>query len=196
MRTDVHALMTGDTKSINRAGAIEDPSRASLGGVSDAMTPDLVRRREFEAATGPLYADVVRRLVFVVRDLEDAKDIAQETYLRAFEAWDRFDGADARAWIYTIALRLALNHVRGRRRWLAVIGRHGDRSTASLDPIDLDLWLALKTLDRRTRAALMLSAVDGYTHGEIGLMFGVAEGTVSSWLSRGRAAIRAALLGD
>jgi len=188
--------MTGDTKPINRGGAIADASKVSLGGVTDAMTPDLVRRRDFEAATGPLYADVVRRLVFVVRDLEDAKDIAQETYLRAFEAWDRFDGVDARAWIYTIALRLALNHVRGRRRWFAFMGRHGDRSTASLDPIDLDLWLAMETLDRRTRAALLLSAVDGYTHGEIGLMFGVAEGTVSSWLSRGRAAIRAALTGS
>jgi RNA polymerase sigma-70 factor (ECF subfamily) len=195
MRTNVHAVMTGDTKPVSRAGAIADASKVSLGGVTDAMAPDLVRRREFEAATGPLYPDVVRRLVFVVRDLEDAKDIAQETYLRAFEAWDRFDGADARAWIYTIGLRLALNHVRGRRRWFAVMGRHGDRSTASLDPIDLDLWLAMETLDRRTRAALLLSAVDGYTHGEIALMFGVAEGTVSSWLSRGRAAIRAALSG-
>jgi|SRR5450756_378591 RNA polymerase sigma-70 factor (ECF subfamily) len=193
MLTDDHAVMAGDSKFISPVEATTGALVGSLGGVSDAMARDIKRRHGFEEATAPLYSDVVRRLVFVVRDIDDAKDIAQETYLRAFEAWDRFDGADARAWIYTIAIRLALNHVRRRRRWLAVIARHEDRSTASLDPIDLDLWLALKALDQRTRAALLLSAVDGYTHGEIGLMFGVAEGTVSSWLSRGRAAIRAAL---
>jgi RNA polymerase sigma-70 factor (ECF subfamily) len=164
--------------------------------VADATTPELIRRRGFETATGSLYPSLVRRLVFVVRDLEDAKDIAQETYLRAFDAWDRFDGADTRAWIYTIALRLAFNHVRRRRRWLAVIARDRDRSIAPFNPADLDLWRAVKALDRRTRAALLLSAVDGYTHAEIGMMFGVAEGTVSSWLSRGRADIRAVLAED
>ncbi len=102
-----------------------------------------------------------------------------------------FDGRDARAWLYTIALRLAFNHLRGRRRWLGMLGR-GEPSTWS-DPADPDLWAALRGLDPRTRSALLLNAVDGYTQREIAAMLDVPEGTVASWISRGRATLRARL---
>ena len=65
----------------------------------------------------------MRRLVVVLGNEHDAEDVAQDAYLRAFESWGRFDGTDVRAWLYTIALRLAFNHLRGRRRWLAAIER-------------------------------------------------------------------------
>ncbi len=142
----------------------------------------------FEAAVRPHYANLVRRLVVVLGDENDAQDVAQETYLRAFRSWDRFDGGDVRAWLYTIGLRLAFNHLRGRRRWLAAIQRIEPRTWT--DPSDPDLWAALRTLDPRTRTALLLSAVDGYTQREIGVILGAPEGTVASWLSRGRAALR------
>ena len=45
-------------------------------------------------------------------------------------------------------------------------------------------------LDVRTRSALLLNVVDGYTQREIATMLAVPEGTVASWLSRGRAALR------
>ena len=45
-------------------------------------------------------------------------------------------------------------------------------------------------LDPRTRTALLLNVVDGYTQREIGTILGVPEGTVASWLSRGRATLR------
>ena len=77
----------------------------------------------FEAAVRPHYAPLIRRLVLVLGDPHDAEDVAQDAYLSAFRSWDRFDGADVRAWLYTIGLRLAFNHRRGRRRWLAAIGR-------------------------------------------------------------------------
>ena len=56
--------------------------------------------------------------------------------------------------------------------------------------VDPDLWAALRTLDVRTRTALLLNVVDGYTQREVGAILGVPEGTVASWLSRGRAALR------
>ncbi len=142
----------------------------------------------FEAAVRPYYANLVRRLVVVLGDEDDAQDVAQETYLKAFRSWDRFDGVDVRAWLYTIGLRLAFNHLRGRRRWLAAIQRIEPKTWT--DPSDPDLWAALRTLDPRTRTALLLSAVDGYTQREIGVILGVPEGTVASWLSRGRATLR------
>ncbi len=145
----------------------------------------------FEAAVRPHYANLVRRLVLVLGDEDDAQDVAQEAYLKAFRSWGRFDGVDVRAWLYTIALRLAFNHLRGRRRWLAAIGRIEPRTWT--DPSDPDLWAAVQALDVRTRTALLLNVIDGYTQREVAVILGVPEGTVASWLSRGRANLRAAL---
>jgi RNA polymerase sigma-70 factor (ECF subfamily) len=76
----------------------------------DASAPG--RDDVFAAAVGPHYPGLVRRLTAVVGDRESALDLAQETYLRAFRAWDRFDGTDSRAWLHTIGLRLAFNERR------------------------------------------------------------------------------------
>jgi RNA polymerase sigma-70 factor (ECF subfamily) len=142
----------------------------------------------FEAAVAPLYAPLIRRLVLVLGHEQDAQDVAQDAYLAAFRSWDRFDGADARAWLYTIALRLAFNQLRGRKRLLAALGRI--QPQAWVAPSDPDLWAALTGLDPRTRAALLMSAIDGYTQAEIARILGVPEGTVASWISRGRAVLR------
>lgn len=159
--------------------AIAGPRRAA----ASRRDPDA-----FEAAVRPHYANLVRRLVVVLGDENDAEDVAQEAYLRAFRSWDRFAGGDVRAWLYTIALRLAFNQLRRRRRWLAAIQRIEPRTWT--DPSDPDLWAALGSLDPRTRTALLLNVVDGYTQREIGTILGVPEGTVASWLSRGRATLR------
>ena len=145
----------------------------------------------FETAVRPYYASLIRRLVLVLGDERDAEDVAQEAYLKAYRSWDRFDGVDVRAWLYTIALRLAFNHLRGRRRWLAALRRVEPRPWAG--PSDPDLWAALAELDPRTRSAILLNVVDGYRHREIAGMLAVPEGTVASWISRGRATLRAAL---
>lgn len=142
----------------------------------------------FEMAVRPHYAPLIRRLVLVLGDPHDAEDVAQDAYLSAFRSWDRFDGRDVRAWLYTIGLRLAFNHRRGKRRWLAAIGRIEPRPWS--DPSDPDLWSALATLDQSTRSALLLNVLDGYTQAEIARMLGAPEGTVASWISRGRATLR------
>jgi RNA polymerase sigma-70 factor (ECF subfamily) len=127
----------------------------------------------------------------VLGSVSDAEDIAQDAYLRAYRSWQHFDGRDARAWLYTIALRLAFNHLRGRRRWLKLLGS-GEPSTWN-DSVDPDLLAALRGLDARARSALLLNAVDGYTQREIATMLDVPEGTVASWIARGRATLRARL---
>ena len=144
--------------------------------------------RAFESAVRPHYASLVRRLVLVLGDEHDAQDVAQDAYLKAFRSWARFDGVDVRAWLYTIALRLAFNHLRGRRRWLAALQRVEPRPWS--DPSDPDLWAAISGLDARTRSALLLHVVDGYSHAEIAQMLSVPQGTVASWISRGRASLR------
>jgi RNA polymerase sigma-70 factor (ECF subfamily) len=155
---------------------------------ADRAAVALDTHEAFEAAVRPHYANLVRRLVLVLGDPHDAEDVAQDAYLKAYRSWDRFDGVDVRAWLYTIALRLAFNQLRGRRRWLAAIGRIEPRTWA--DPADPDLSAALGTLDARTRSALLLNVVDGYTQAEIAVMLDAPAGTVASWISRGRTALR------
>jgi RNA polymerase sigma-70 factor (ECF subfamily) len=65
-------------------------------------------------------------------------------------------------------------------------------STWALDT-DADLWQALSRLDRRTRAALLLTVVEGYSQEEAAQALGVPRGTLASWLSRARSRLRLAL---
>lgn len=156
----------------------------------DPVTP--TRDDAFDAAVGQHYPGLVRRLTAVVRDAEEAQDLAQEAFLRAYRAWNRFDGTDARAWLYTIGLRLAFNERARRRRWSGLIGRRTE-PLAWVAPADRGLHEALGTLRREHRTALLLSAVDGYTQAEIAAMLEVPAGTVGSWLSRSKAHLREVL---
>lgn len=149
----------------------------------------------FESAVAPHYSGLVRRLTAVLRDPEAGQDLAQEAYLRAFRAWERFDGTDSRAWLHTIGLRLAFNERDRRRRWDRLTG-DGSGADPWAPAEDRRLHDALGALRREHRAALLLSAVDGYTQAEIAAMLEVPPGTVASWLSRAKAQLREALGDD
>lgn len=150
------------------------------------------RAADFTDAVGQHYPGLVRRLTAVLRDPDAALDLAQETYLRAYRAWDRFDGTDGRAWLYTIGLRLAFNERKRRRRWSRLF-RSPPLPAGFAPAHDLELHEALGELRPEHRAALLLNAVDGYTQAEIAAMFAVPAGTVASWLFRTKAQLREAL---
>jgi RNA polymerase sigma-70 factor (ECF subfamily) len=99
---------------------------------------------------------------------------------------------NARAWLYTIGLRLAFNERARRRRWSGLFGARTD-TAPWVTPEDRGLHDALGTLKREHRAALLLNAVDGYTQAEIAAMLEVPPGTVASWLSRAKAHLREVL---
>ena len=147
---------------------------------------------DFAAAVDLHYPGLVRRLTLVLHDGEEAKDVAQEAYLRAFQAWDRFDGTDVRAWLHTIGLRLAINRLRRRRLWDRWL--RGERRDPSwVMPERIDLWRALADLRPQQRAALLLNVVDGYTQAEVARILEVPEGTVATWVAEAKRRIRAAL---
>lgn len=149
-------------------------------------------RLAFEEAVAEHYPGLVRRLTAVVGDPEAGRDLAQDTYLRAYRAWDRFDGTDARAWLHTIGLRLAFNERDRRRRWGAMLGRRPE-TAPWVAPEDRGLHEALQGLRREMRAAILLSVIDGYTQAEIAAILGAPPGTVAAWLSRAKAHLREAL---
>lgn len=156
------------------------------------MAQESDRASAFAEVVGDHYDGLVRRLTAIVRDPTEAQDLAQETYLRAHRSWHRFDGADARAWLHTIGIRLALNERKRRIRWRQTAGT--DAVAAGwVAPADLDLHEALGQLRHEHRAALLLTLVDGYTQAEVAEMLDVQAGTVASWVSRAKAQMREAL---
>jgi RNA polymerase sigma-70 factor (ECF subfamily) len=148
---------------------------------------------DLETALIDAYPALVRRLAVVLGDADEAEDAAQAAFTRALEQRAKFRGGDARAWFYTIGLRLAFNELRRRRHTVRSVDGAAEPAWAMTS--EPDLWLALQELDPRHRAALLLTCLDGYTHDEVGRMLGVRTGTVSSWLSRTKEQLRA-VLGD
>jgi RNA polymerase sigma-70 factor (ECF subfamily) len=157
------------------------------------LAPSVPFVLDFEAELLAAYPYLTRRLALVLHDAVEAEDVAQTAFARALEQRHRFSGGDTRAWLYTIGLRLAFNELRRRQKIGAIDPRHEPAWAMQADP---DLWLALEQIEPRHRAALLLSVLDGYTHEEIARMLGVRTGTVSSWLSRGRAHLRELLGGN
>jgi RNA polymerase sigma-70 factor (ECF subfamily) len=153
------------------------------------LAPSIPFTADLDAELLAAYPGLVRRLALVMRNAVEAEDVAQAAYMRALERRHTFGGGDARAWFYTIGLRLAFNELRRRRRQPPLTAEEPSWAVES----DPDLWAALSQVDPQHRAALLLNVLDGYTHAEIGQMLGVRTGTVSSWLSRTRQQLRVTL---
>jgi RNA polymerase sigma-70 factor (ECF subfamily) len=134
---------------------------------------------------------LVRRLALIVGDAEEAHDLAQETFVRLTQHWPLPDASEPARWLSTVGVRLAIDERRRRRRWGFLALRDTDATWAiSTDP---DLWRALRRLDRRTRAAIVLTTLDGFSQDEVATMLDAPRGTVASWISRGRERLRAEL---
>ena len=134
---------------------------------------------------------LLRRLALVVGDATEAEDLTQQALLRALERWPLPAAYDVARWLAVVGMRLAIDERRRRRRWGFLPIQETDQTWAmTTDP---DLWRALGDLDRRTRAALVMTVLDGFTQEEVAEILGVPRGTVASWLTRGRARLRVVL---
>lgn len=129
---------------------------------------------------------------------EDAEDAVQEGFLHAYRALARFRPEQAfGAWLYRIVANAALDI--GRRRKVRDTDTLPDtvalpfRDPAESDELKRRLGEGLAALTERQRAVLVLHDVEGFTHGEIGQMLGMPEGTARSDLHHARAALRRAL---
>jgi RNA polymerase sigma-70 factor (ECF subfamily) len=129
-----------------------------------------------------------RAAFLIVRDAAAAEDIAQEAFLAAMRALDRFDRRRPfRPWLHRIVVNRAIDHARARalRREVgedAVGEPAAPEVEAGLDP---DLAAALAALDPEQRAAIVLRYLLEYTPGEIARMLELPRGTVNSRLRRG-----------
>lgn len=145
-----------------------------------------------------------RRAYIVARSIvmthEDAEDAVQEGFLRAYQALDRFDPAQAfGAWLNRIVANAALDLARRRKV------RNAEEISESIpatfrDPAESGelrerLEAALAQLPDRARAVIVMHDIEGFTHAEIGEMLSIPGGTARSDLHHARQKLRV-LLGN
>ncbi len=135
---------------------------------------------------------VARAIVFTH---EDAEDAVQEGFLHSYKALARFRPEQAfGAWLHRIVANAALDI--GRRRKVRAAESLPETIAAPFrDPAEHDelrrrLEQGLGRLGDRQRSVIVLHDVQGFTHGEIGDMLGIPEGTARSDLHHARASLR------
>jgi len=183
---------------------------------------DRLRRGEaaaFETLVHERSGEIYGLLYRLTENNEEARDLTQETFLRAFQSIQQFRGdSDLRTWIY----RIAINQARNRWRWWR---RRRRDSTVSLDSSgenggpalvaklraenvadpeqntlarerEKKLRHALSGLRRVYREAVILRDIEGFAYEEIATALEISVGTVKSRLARGRQELRKKLEGS
>lgn len=175
--------------------------------------PTLRERFEREALEflDPMYGAAMK----FTRNPQDAQDLLQETFLKAFAAFERFEsGTNLKAWLYRIMTNTYINGYRKKQRepFLGVVEEledwqlGGAESTTSMasrsaEAEALDrlpstaVTTALNELDDDRRMVVYLADVEGFSYQDIADMMETPIGTVMSRLSRGRKQLRE-LLGE
>ena len=153
-----------------------------------------------------LYSAALR----MTRNPADAEDVVQETYLKAFRAYDSFEeGTNLKAWLYRILTNTYINKYRkaqrrptevelGELQDLYLARRMGEHSGASesaeataLDMfVDDDIVAAIESLPENFRLPVIYADVEGFSYKEIADILDIPIGTVMSRLHRGRKALQ------
>ena len=159
------------------------PARAEVGGLTEILLWHL---------------DSAYNLAhWLVRNGDDADDVVQEAYLRAFQYSDRFRGGDARAWLLTIVRNTAYTWLRKTRAFEPVTQFDEQVTPTGVETLNPEQLLlqeadgrlveqAMSQLPVRFREILILRELEGFSYEEIADVTGGPMGTVMSTLSRAR----------
>lgn len=164
-------------------------------------TPEDVARIFLEDLFARHHAEIYGYLVRMLRDPDLAADLTQDAFLKAYRAHDTLKDPDhARAWLYQIARRVALDELRHRRviRIVPWTGEsYGVEPSAEQVVMETsrsgDLRRALEEIPERQRAALLLSELHDLSGLELASALGVSHVAARALLTRGRKALRRAL---
>jgi RNA polymerase sigma-70 factor, ECF subfamily len=189
-------------------GALEDRIGARRGfdggaAMSGAWERDAAAgfvEELFAAHHGEIYAYLIRML----RDPELAADLTQDAFVKAYRNYDALQKPEnARAWLYQIAHRVALDHIRRQKiiRFLPWTGEsHGAAPSAERLVMDAhlsgDLARALERIPERQRAALLLAELHDLTGLELAAALGVSHVAARALLTRARESLRQALASE
>lgn len=168
----------------------------------------MAEKATFADDTMPLMSGLYSAALRMTRNAADAEDLVQETYLKAYRAYDRFEaGTNLKAWMYRILTNTYINAYRKKQRrpdesdiddvedlYLyrriggaegAALGRSAEDELMALFGSD-EVKLALEDLPEHYRFPILLADVEGFAYKEIAEILDVPIGTVMSRLHRGR----------
>jgi RNA polymerase sigma-70 factor (ECF subfamily) len=176
---------------------------------NDSSTTE--RRARFEATALPYLQAAYNMALRLTRQTEDARDVVQETYLRAYRTFDNFrPGTNCKAWLFTILYSIFVNRYRKEQREPATLSvdeleEKFHRSLAAPERTesgaigrppewtDREVELAFDELPESFREVVLLVDVEELTYDEAAAALGCPIGTVRSRLSRARKALYVAL---
>jgi RNA polymerase sigma-70 factor (ECF subfamily) len=193
-----------------RAHDTSDPEAAAPADAAARRDSILVERARAGDATAfndivAVHQDFLYALVArTVPDRDQADDVTQETFFRAWRQIGSFRGGSLRSWLARIAVNAAIDLQRARKRrpvqpypeledetWQPPTGEDADpEATVTRAERVHVLSEALGRITPDQRAAIVLFDVEGFDYGEIAQMTGVSLGTVKSRIHRGRLALR------
>lgn len=165
------------------------------------MDPETEFRRLYQAHRSAVHAYFTGR----TGDRDLAADLMQETFTRVWRHLDRLAGMGAdgeRAWIFTIARNLSVDHARQARTRSAALRSLASQPARaprlpSTQVIESDrvaaVGKAISELPEAQRVTLTMAAAGQMTSAEIGAALGVPAGTVRYRLSQARTTLAAAL---
>jgi len=159
------------------------------------------RKEDFHRLAFAHFRELRRVALRVCQDRETADDLVQETYLRAWRSFDKFEpGTNCRAWLFRIFFYVNSEYRRNQARQPLVFSldyvKEPTLSAQTNTPSDVtleEIKLAFAELPEPFRIALLLSEVEGLRYREIADALDIPIGTVMSRLSRGRQLLRARL---
>jgi RNA polymerase sigma-70 factor (ECF subfamily) len=185
------------------AASLVEPRRGWFV-VSDSWDQDAAAafvEQLFARHHGEIYAYLVR----MVRDPDRAADLAQDAFVKAYRAYDTLQkDENARAWLYRIAHRVALDDIRHRRviRFLPFTSEPTHATEPSPERLAMDVRLsgplerALARIPERQRAALLLAEVHDLTGLELAATLGISHLAARALLTRARESLRQALASE
>ena len=160
------------------------------------------RDERFETEALPHLRSLYGTAYRMTRNAHDAEDLVQETFLRAYRAFDRYAaGTNIRAWLYTILHRARTDAFRRAARSPSTVELTGEGPSVPAPQEALarggeDIERALQALPEAFRSAVVLRDVEDFSYEEIARILAVPIGTVMSRIHRGRALLRQALAGS
>jgi RNA polymerase sigma-70 factor (ECF subfamily) len=162
-------------------------------------------KARFEETTLGHITHLYNAAFYLTKDKWEAEDLVQETYLRAYRFFDKFEpGTNCRAWLLSILRRLFINRYRQRKRVPEVVewekidqayeSMVEEGMKAGMDPEKLflskvmnqEVAEALRELPEEFRTAIILVDIEELSYQEAAKVIGCPIGTVRSRVSRGR----------
>jgi RNA polymerase sigma-70 factor (ECF subfamily) len=168
-------------------------------------------KRRFQEDALPFLDSLYAGALRMTRNPADAEDLVQETMLRAYRSFDRFEpGTNLKAWLFRILTNAYINVYRKRQREPQKVSQdevedfdlyqelkdHDPQFSATPETIvldalvDSDITDAIDDLPEQFRLAVVLSDIEGFSYAEMAEIMDVPMGTVMSRLHRGRKALQ------